>query len=137
MPLTAMMVIVAGFVTMTSDPGTSRLLLPLHARTVQPAPVGTVADAGLGSCSTDFAVKDAAGQSIDGAAIRMQVRYGLMGLRRKSLAVSTGVDGQARIQGLPEDASLLRYEIGDGRVTAAITQDLSRDCRRRYEVTLK
>ena len=133
MTVAAMMVIVAGVVTMSTDPAMSRLSAP---KQVPPTPGGPYANAGIGACSTDLAVRDAAGQPIAGAKIQMHLRYGLMGLRQMDLAVGTGVDGRARIEGLPEGAWLL-YDIDKGKSTTQVHQDLRRACRGRYEVTLK
>jgi hypothetical protein len=133
MTLTAMMVIVAGVVTMSTDPAMSRLSAP---KQVPPLAGGPFVNAGIGNCSTDFAVKDGAGQPIVGAKIQMHLRYGLMGLRQMDLAVGTGQDGHARIDGLPEGAWLL-YDIDKGKTTTQVHQDLRKTCRGRYDVTLK
>jgi hypothetical protein len=133
MTVAAMMVIVAGVVTMSTDPAMSRLSAP---KQVPPTPGGPYANAGIGGCSTDLAVRDAAGQPIVGAKIQMHLRYGLMGLRQMDLAVGTGTDGRARIEGLPEGAWLL-YDIDKGKSTTQVHQDLRRACRGRYDVTLK
>lgn len=137
MPI-ALMTIVAGFIGFipVAYPDPSPRLVP-HLRQIQPVTDGSHADAGVGECATDFSVKDAAGQPVANASVRMHIRYGLLGLRRMDLALGTAADGSAHIQGLPESASLLRFEIGKGRITARITQDLSRQCRERYHVTLK
>jgi hypothetical protein len=135
MTVTALALIVAGFVTVTPDPAMSRFAIP--ARQERPAPVGGMVDAGIGNCSTDIAVRDAAGQPIHGATVQMRIRYGLMGLRQMELAVGTGADGHARIHGLPESAALLLFDIGKGNVSTQLNQDLSRACRGRYAVTLK
>ena len=94
-------------------------------------------DAGLGRCSTAFSVRNGAGEPIVSATIRMSVRYGLMGFRRMELAVGTGADGRARIDGLPDAASLLLYDIGKGNTTTQIHHDLTRACQGQYDVTLK
>lgn len=137
MSVTALaLIVVGGFVTVTPDPAMSRFAIP--ARQERPAPTGgSLVDAGIGNCSTDIAVKDAAGQPIAGATVQMRIRYGLMGLRQMELAVGTGADGHARIHGLPESAALLLFDIGKAGHSTQLNQDLSRACRGRYAVTLK
>lgn len=138
MTLTAM-IVVAGFVAVTPDPTMSRLSVPRppQDRVAQPTPGGPFIDAGIGNCSTDFAVKNAAGQPVAGAAITMHIRYGLMGLRRMDLSLGTGSDGHARVNGLPESASQLLFDIAKGGTTTQVVQDLSRACRGSYAITLK
>jgi hypothetical protein len=137
MPI-ALMTIVAGFIGFipVAYPDPSPRLAP-KVRQIQPVTDGSRADVGLGECATDFAVKDGAGHAVANATVRMHIRYGLLGLRRMDLSVGTAADGRAHIQGLPDSASLLRYEVGKGRIVAQITHDLSRQCRERYDVTLK
>ena len=137
MPI-ALMTIVTGFIGFipVAYPDPSPRLAP-RVRQIQPVTDGSRADAGLGHCVTDFTVTDGTGHAVANATVRMHIRYGLLGLRRMDLAVGTAADGRAHIQGLPDSASLLRYEIGRGRVVAQVTHDLSQQCRSRYEVTLK
>jgi hypothetical protein len=138
MTLVSLMVVVAGFVTMTSDPALSRLALPSpQQQSVEPSIGGPFVNAGIGTCSTEFAVKDANGRPAPSARIHMHLHYGLMGLRRMELVIGTGSDGRARVTGLPERASWLLYEIENGRTTTQLPQDLSRACRGRYDVTLR
>ena len=137
MTLTAMMLIVAGFVVGTSNPPLSpHLPTPLERGTL-PTSGRPIIDAGLGACSTTFVVTDGAGEPIASANIRMSMRYGLMGLRRKELALGTGADGRARVNGLPDVASQLLYDIGKGRTSTQIQHDLGRACHGRYDITLK
>ena len=133
-----MLLIVAGFVTLSPDTLTSRLPLRGPQDRIAAPPAGKpIVDAGAGHCSTDFTVKDAAGHPIAGAAIQMRIRYGLMGLRGMSLAVGTDHDGRARIAGLPGSAAWLLFDIGKGSMSTQVHQDLDRACRGRYDVTLK
>ena len=133
-----MLMIVAGFVTATPDTLVSRLPLRTpQERIIAPISGKPVIDAGIGGCSTDFLVKDGTGHPIASATIQMRIRYGLMGLRRMELAVGTGADGRARIQGLPDSSALLLFDIGKGSAATQVHQDLARSCRGRYDVTLK
>ncbi len=78
------------------------------ARASFPMPQGTnssdipVVKGGAGTCAADFVVSDAAGKGIYDAKVRLQIKYGFMGLHRLDLTVGTNYDGKARFEGLPE-----------------------------------
>jgi DNA-binding beta-propeller fold protein YncE len=96
-----------------------------------------VISARLGNCSADFTVTDAGGAPIYAATVHVRIRYGFMGLKRMDLEVGTGSDGKARVEGLPEKAKPLVYDITkDGRKTT-VDQDLATMCRGTYQVSLK
>jgi hypothetical protein len=96
-----------------------------------------VLKAGLGSCSADFTVKDASGKAAYSATIRVRIRYGMMGVKRMDLEVSTNSDGKARIEGLPSKARPLTYDIEKSGETATVEQDLATSCQMSTEVSLK
>jgi hypothetical protein len=60
-----------------------------------------VIDGGLGPCSADFTVTDAAGAPVYDAKIRVHIAYGFMNARKLDLEVGTNADGKARFEGLP------------------------------------
>jgi hypothetical protein len=96
-----------------------------------------VISARLGNCSADFTVTDAGGAPVYAATVHVRIRYGFMSLKRMDLEVGTGSDGKARVEGLPEKAKPLVYDITkDGR-KATIDQDLATMCRGTYQVSLK
>jgi hypothetical protein len=96
-----------------------------------------VLNAGLGSCSTTFTVKSADGTPAYGAAVRVKMRYGLMGLKRMDLELSTNSDGKAAVRGLPSKAKPLAYEIFKGNQRATVEQDLAKNCQSAFDVSLK
>ncbi len=96
-----------------------------------------VLKAGLGDCSADFTVKDADGAPVYGAAISVSVRYGFLGIRRADLEVGTNADGRARIEGLPDRAKPLTYDIRKAGKGAIVQQDVNTRCRGAYDVSLK
>lgn len=102
-----------------------------------PKPEPVVIKAGLGSCSSDFMVKDAAGQPAYAATVHVKIRYGLMHLKRMDLEVSTGPDGKARVEGLPAKARPLVYDIAKGDQKATVEQNLETSCQASHEVSLK
>lgn len=103
----------------------------------QPRPEVAVLKAGLGSCSAEFAVRDADGRPVYNATVHVRVRYGAFGVKRADLEVGTNVEGKARIEGLPRKARPLAYDIQKLGKKAVVTQDVSANCRADYDVTLK
>jgi DNA-binding beta-propeller fold protein YncE len=115
-----------------------------YTGTQAPAPQSSAATPGLavisarlGTCAADFTVTDAAGAPVYGALVHVRVRYGLMSLKRMDLEVGTGSDGKARVEGLPEKARPLSYDVTKDNLRATVAQDLTTTCRGTYPVTLK
>lgn len=96
-----------------------------------------VLKAGLGGCSADFTVKDSDGKPVYAATIHVRVRYGVWGIKRADLEVGANSDGEARIEGLPDKARLLTYDIQKAGKKAAVEQNVSDNCHATYEVSLK
>ena len=105
----------------------------------QAAPGSTLSiiSARLGDCSADFTVTDATGAPVYAAIVHVRIRYGFMGVKRMDLEVGTNSDGKTRVEGLPEDARPLIYDITKDNRTATVEQNLSTTCRGTYQVTLK
>jgi hypothetical protein len=98
----------------------------------------TLMKAGLGgSCSADFTVKDAAGKPIVGASVHVKMRYGFAGVKRADLEIETSPTGKGRIEGLPDKAKPMTYEIRKDELKAEVTQDVSSTCHATFDVTLK
>jgi hypothetical protein len=93
--------------------------------------------AGLGACSADFNVKDSDGTPAYAATIHVRVRYGLWGIRRADLEVGTNSDGAARIEGLPDKAKPFTFDIQKAGRKATVEQNVSDNCRAKYEISLK
>lgn len=102
-----------------------------------PKPEPVILKAGLGSCSSDFTVKDAEGKPAYNATIHVRVRYGVMNLKRMDLEVSTGADGKARVEGLPAKAKPLVYDIEKAGQKATVEQNLEKTCEANHDVSLK
>ena len=90
-----------------------------------------------GSCSADFTVKDEAGKSVYAALVHVQVRYGFAGVKHADLEVGTSSQGRARIEGLPNKAKPLTYDIKKEDLKAEVTQDVSKSCHAMFDVPLK
>lgn len=106
----------------------------------QPAkpPDVTVMKAALGgSCSADFTVKDADGKLVYAAMVHVQVRYGFAGVKRADLEVGTSSDGKARIEGLPDKARPMTYDIRKDDKKAEVEQNVSNTCHATFDVSLK
>ena len=115
------------------------LLAALFAQTPADKPPDvTVMKAALGGlCSAEFTVKDADGKPVYGANVHVRVRYGFMGVKRADLDVGTSSLGKARIEGLPEKARPLEYEIQKDMKRASAEQLVEDRCNATFDVTLK
>jgi hypothetical protein len=114
------------------------IALPSHA-----APQGTnssdipAVKGGAGPCSADFVVTDASGKGIYDAQIRLQVKYGFMGLHRLDLTVGTNYEGKARLEGLPDKIkSPAEFNVSHGGQTKVLEYDPYDNCQSHQAVTL-
>ena len=96
-----------------------------------------VLKARLGGCSADFLVKSADGTPVYLALVHVRVRYGAMGIKRMDLEVGTNSDGKARIEGLPDKARPMTYDVQKDDKKAVVDQDVAKTCQAKLEVTLK
>ena len=107
---------------------------PVQASAPQEVPV---LNANLGDCSTDFVVRANDRQPIYNAIIHVRVRYGVFSLKRSDLEIGTNSDGKARIEGLPNKAKPLAYDVRKDNRRAAVEQNVSDNCRAMFDVTLE
>ena len=113
-------------------------LLAALAQAPEKAPDVTVMKAALGgSCSAEFTVKDAAGKPVYGANVHVRVRYGFAGIKRADLDVGTSSMGKARIEGLPDKARPMTWDIKKDEKKAEATQDVADKCQATFDVVLK
>ena len=97
----------------------------------------TVMKANLGgSCSAEFTVKDQAGKPVYAALVHVRVRYGFAGVKRADLEVGTSSEGKARIEGLPDKAKPMTYEITKEDKKAEVMQDVSATCHATFDISL-
>src|ERR1700747_1048251 len=97
----------------------------------QPAktPDVTLMKAALGgSCSADFTVKDADGKPVYAAMVHVKVRYGFAGVKRADLEVGTSSEGKARVEGLPDKAKPMTWDIRKEDKKTDVTQDVAEKC---------
>jgi hypothetical protein len=108
------------------------------ATPVEQPPDVTVMKAALGGmCTADFTVKDAAGKPVYGASVHVRVRYGFMGVKRADLDVGTSSLGKARVEGLPDKAKPLEWEVQKEMKRASAEQLVESNCNAKFDVTLK
>ena len=102
-----------------------------------PADVPTVSG-GMGSCTADFTVVDAANKPVFDAKIHVKVKYGFMSKRDTDLEVGTNSDGKARMEGLPEKLKKppMEFTISSGDATKSVTNDPATNCHATFAVTL-
>lgn len=115
--------------------------LPAIAQTPpsQPDPKSVpVIDGGIGECSADFTVNDAAGAPVYAAKIKVHIAYGFMYARKLDLEVGTNVDGKARFTGLPERVKRgLFFEASEGDRTASAFDDPAATCKAQFTLVLR
>jgi hypothetical protein len=109
----------------------------LLAQTPKPPDVTVMKAALGGSCSADFTVKDADGKPVYAAMVHVKVRYGFAGVKRADLEVGTSSEGKARIEGLPDKARPMTYEIKKDDKKIEVTQDVADMCHATFDVSLK
>jgi len=112
------------------------LLISFGAVFAQEHEIPTV-DAHLGACSTLFTVLDSEGKPAYNAKISVDIRYGLLGVRKMSLEVGTNSEGKARVAGLPEKPKApLEFEIVSRGVTKKTLVDVRAKCSDSVQIKL-
>jgi len=90
-----------------------------------------------GSCSADFTVKDADGKAVYAAMVHVKIRYGFAGVKHADLEIGTSSEGKARVEGLPDKARPMTWEVKKDDKTTEVTQDVADKCRATFDVVLK
>ncbi len=93
--------------------------------------------AGLGKCSADFTVSDVAGKPVYLAVVHVKIRYGAMSMKRMDLEVSTNAEGKARVEGLPEKARPMVYDVQKDNKKIITQQDVAKECHKTLNVTFR
>jgi len=117
------------------------LSIPASSQTTsrEPDPKSVpVVDGGIGACSADFTVTDAAGAPVYAAKIKVHIAYGFMYARKLDLEVGTNVDGKARFTGLPDRVKHgLFFEASEGDRTAEAFDEPATTCKAQFTVALR
>jgi hypothetical protein len=112
----------------------------LPAQTAAPVDPKTipVIDGGIGPCSADFTVNDAAGAPAYDAKIQVHIAYRFMSLHKLDLEVGTNAAGKARFTGLPEKPKQgLFFRAIKQDQEASAFDDPAKTCNAEFTITLK
>jgi hypothetical protein len=106
-------------------------------RAGNPADVPSVS-AGMGPCTADFTVVDAASKPIYNAKVYLKMKYGFMSKRDTDLEVATNTDGKAHMEGLPNKLKKppLEFTVTKDTASQTVTADPATNCHATFAVTL-
>jgi hypothetical protein len=116
------------------------LSLPVLAQTDPSADPKSipVIDGGLGTCSADFTITDAAGSPIYAATIKVHIAYGFMSVKKLDLQVGTNAAGKARFTGLPDQTKHgLFFKASEGDREGSAFDDPEKTCKAEFTVALR
>jgi hypothetical protein len=117
------------------------LSIPAFSQTTpsQPDPKSVpVVDGGIGPCSADFTVTDAAGTPVYAAKITVHIAYGFLNAHKLDLEVGSNSDGKARFTGLPNRLNHgLYFEASEADRTAEAFDDPAKTCKAQFTVVLR
>ncbi len=114
-------------------------LAQTNASSQRPDPKATpVLDGGIGPCSADFTITDAAGAPVYAAKVKVHIAYGFMNARKLDLELGTNADGKARFTGLPDHIKHgLYFHASEGDRTGEAFDDPANTCKAQFTVTLQ
>jgi hypothetical protein len=96
-----------------------------------------VVDAGIGACTADFTVNDAAGAPIYAAKVQVHISYGFMNLHKMDLEAGTNAGGKARFIGLPEKPNQgLFFRAFEGNREGSAFDNPAKTCKANFTITL-
>jgi len=102
-----------------------------------PKSISTV-DGGLGPCSADFTITDAAGAPVYAANIMVHIAYGFLNAHKLDLQVGTNAAGKARFIGLPEKSKQgLFFTASEGDREASAFDDPAKTCKAQFTLALR
>jgi hypothetical protein len=97
-----------------------------------------VIDGGLGPCSADFIITDAAGSPIYAATIKVHIAYGFMSVKKLDLQVGANAAGKARFTGLPDQTKRgLFFQASEGDREGSAFDDPAKTCNANFTVALR
>ena len=97
-----------------------------------------VLDGGIGPCSADFTITDAAGAPVYAAKVKVHIAYGFMNARKLDLELGTNAEGKARFTGLPDRIKHgLYFHASEGDRTGEAFDDPANTCKAQFTVTLQ
>ena len=115
------------------------LSLPsLRAQTAADPKSVPVIDGGIGPCSADFTITDAAGAPIYAATIRVHIAYRFLSAHKLDLEVGTNAAGKARFTGLPEKTKQgLFFHASEGTREGSAFDDPAKTCQANFTIALQ
>jgi hypothetical protein len=97
-----------------------------------------VIDGGIGPCSADFTITDAAGAPVYAANIKVHIAYGFMYLRQLDLEVGTNASGKASFTGLPDRTKQgLFFRASEGGREGSAFDDSAKTCKANLTIALE
>jgi hypothetical protein len=97
-----------------------------------------VIDGGIGPCSADFTVTDAAGAPVYDAKVRVHIAYRFMSFHKLDLEVGTNAAGKARFTGLPDKTKQgLLFHASEGSREGSAFDDPAKTCKADLTVVLE
>jgi len=115
----------------------SPVLRAQNAAPVDPKAVPVI-DGGIGPCSAEFTVTDAAQAPVYAATISVHIAYGFMYLRKLDLQVGTNATGQARFTGLPDRTKQgLFFRASEGGREGSAFVDPAKTCKAQLTIQLE
>lgn len=97
-----------------------------------------VIDGGLGPCTADFIIADAANAPIYAATIQVHIAYGFLNAHKLDLQVGTNAAGQARFTGLPEKTKQgLFFQAFEGKREGSAFDDPAKTCKASFTIALR
>lgn len=95
-------------------------------------------DGGIGPCSADITVNDAAGAAVYAAKVKVHIAYGFMNARKLDLEQGTNVDGKARFTGLPDRIKHgIYFYASEGDRTGEAFDDPANTCKAQFIITVR
>jgi hypothetical protein len=97
-----------------------------------------VVDGGIGPCSADFTVTDAAGAPVYDAKVRVHIAYRFLNAHKLDLEVGTNAAGKARFIGLPNKTKQgLLFHASQGGREASAFDDPAKTCKANLTLALE
>jgi hypothetical protein len=97
-----------------------------------------IVDGGVGPCTADFVITDAAGTPVYAAKIKVHIAYGFASAHKLDLEVGTNADGKGRFTGLPSRVKRgLFFEASESGRTGSAFDDPSNTCQAQFTIVLR
>lgn len=110
---------------------------PTDSKTVLAKAV-PVMDGGIGPCTADITVTDAAGAPVYAAKVNVHIAYGFMNVRKLDLEAGTNADGKLRFTGLPQRIKHgIYFRASEGDRSGEAFDDPSNTCQAHFTITLQ